>query len=343
MNKKKYIIIGLIAAILVAIALFFILESRGGEGVSNDVTSKIEPSSSILDLVTTEKDSVIYFDRGDKAFYEVNADGKEKLVQLDYEPFNILYSPDRSKALAMALGRPITVVNLLEKTTKDINEKVFNPAFSPDSQSIAFHYLDAETSKSILYTSDPYTKGLQEIANFPYFDQEYYIVRWPEPDYIWHMLITSDITEVPIMRTNTATKKSQTVATGYFHDFKVSPDAKHFAVIAPAASGRDETDINSRDYENVFLQVGSNGEPLFNTKVRTNTALITWSPNSEIIYALGKTENGSALYKVKMDGTAEILTENPIENILAIIELVYINDHTFYATENNKVNRIELK
>lgn len=345
--NKRILIPGIIVIILIVLLVVLSLASNKDEArVSDDVVAQIEPLDTALSLVATNSNTAIYFDRGDKTFYELTGDSREKLITLDYEPFTVVYSPDKTKAMAIAefnnFARPITVIDFVAKTTKAINEKVFNATFSPDSQYIAFHYKDDVASESILYASNPDTTGLREIKTFPYLESDSYIVKWPEPDYLWYMLITSDISEVAIERININTKKTETVAQGYFHDFKIAPGAKNFAVIAPAATGRDEDDVDLSDYDNVYLQIGAINEPLFVTTVKTNSALITWNPGGNLVYALGRTETGSALYRVKMDGSSEVLVENPVEDVRAIIELVYLNDDTLYAIQSNKAVRIDI-
>ncbi len=317
-NRKTLIIAGIVIFLIALVGLVWYLTTSQKSGISNQLP---------LGLIESSRGEIYYFNRSDLSFYKKTQDETVMLVTLGYEPFTMVYSPDRSKVVILGSaeeqGRAIDLVNLSTKSITTLDLRIINAVFSEDNSKLAYHFYDPKNLVSSIYVEDILDNGVsgpQLVANLDYAENLFYIIRWKDKDNVLVLPMQSDDYLVNILELNLNTNKSKIVLEGSMLDFLVDPQTKNLIV------------LNTNDSSN---EHGTNGTYSINifqpaNKKTTSTGIdvysltqMSFSAAESGFYVAGSSGGNFGLYFVDKNGTPILISDLLEELSDSIIEVFY--------------------
>lgn len=336
MNKKFYYILVVIGLIVLFGVLYF--------AVAKD-DKKFEDNL-IIGLQENGQGNIYYFDRDKLAYFNKTGDADKQIFELGYEPFTMIYSPDRSKVLAIGSvdypGKAIDLIDLIAKKKQTLDLRIINAGFSPDGTEVAYHYYDPKQGTSSIYTADSeFAESSKKlIANLDYAENLFYILRWVDSENLLILPMQSDDYNVELYKLNIYSKKLQTVTSGTFLDF-IPTASKSKILIHGTVQNNNQT--VERDLRTISVSDLSSNKTLKTRLVVDSLNSVTRSSNANTLYVVGTLNNVFGLYSLDLDGNVKFIKN--IEQAVKdhIIEVVYsLTDKAVFISTEDEFIKIPL-
>lgn len=353
MNKKKTIIV-LVSIIFISIisyAVYYFNEQNNqavpanqSEDGSQAVTrfGSFKPLSgfpnrtkSTLAIFTNSENQIVYFNIKDLSFYRVNKDSQvSKFASLDYEPYDIIYSLDGTKALLLGakndLFRPIEVLDFSSEEKYVLNKYIINAAISPSGDQLVYNWHDQDNRESNISVSGIDGTNWEKLIDFEFVDYEQYIVRWVDSKNILIMPLHEEVFPVTLVKMNIETKIKSDIATDRFLDFMPSPSGLKLAAIVEKTA--ENNILGSKSIVLIDLTSKAKKEIFINT----NLSQSVWAKSSNKIYAVGTYRGSYGLYSVDAgDNIVNTITNDIPENTRDISQLALSEDEKFIYVISN--------
>ncbi|QQS22527.1 hypothetical protein IPM19_02750 [bacterium] len=298
-------------------ALYFLINTEDSAQLSESLAIGVQESSD---------GSLYYFDRQELAYFKKTTQGEDLVFELGYEPYSMIYSPERDKVLAIGStkypGQAIDLIDLVTKKKKTLDLRIINAAFSPDGSQVAYHFYDPKLGESAIYVSDAnFTESYKSfVVSLDYAENLFYILRWHEIENLYLLPMQSDDYNVELLRINLAQKKLETVANGTFLDFLPTNDSNKL-LIHGSSNNSNESQENSGHALSVFN---------LKTKrtVKTNLIVdsltnISFSKNDSLIYVIGTQNEKFGLHSLDLNGKTAFVKDIDTKIKGYILEVVY--------------------
>lgn len=212
------------------------LEKEVGE--KKDILKKIQlfiDDQVNFPILSPDGKYIYYYSASDNNLikYSIENQIKEKLFSKSFECANVVWSPNKTKALITS-AESMFVLDLKTGWYKKLSEEITNAIWNPTSDKIAYQYFSELAGKNELdianldgsnYKKITPLKGLEHLT-------EVILMNWsPSGKYIYYVIESSDFSGIPFKRVDLETGKIENLSNwGKMSDMLFPPTEKKYSM-----------------------------------------------------------------------------------------------------------------
>lgn len=352
MNKKIYVILGILIIVIVVI-LVIVLKTRSNQ--KNYVKAQKIKAQTVNDLkvqdpvLNNDGQILSYYDlkKGDLFSLNLASNQTDKLSENMDQPISIIWSPDRTQAIIKIqydkykfekFGGPFVNPDVADQTTMlwhydlktkkytMLNASIYNPAplaplnpvWTTDSQQILYHYLDSNNKISTLNISDPNGQNWRNLGNIP--ENVYSLLLYQENARIlYYSTLNIESGQLSIFQFDVADQKTNPLISDA--DFVLPIDDSNFAY---TQSGKSFI-FNYAEQTSKELPIQLMGEKTFLSSDKTKLIAVDKEANQEHIFIID-----IATQKMTVNIDPNLAGSDISELILANQKIFFVNDKFLY-------------